>query len=102
MSAGENSAFVQSGVLADVSAGILLTGPVSICFNLTGRLVANTTSSVTAVTGGTSCTATADVAYNITSASEDRRLCVTVALGGQVCICDPDKNLSASVSDGCA
>lgn len=102
MSAGETSAFVQSGVLADVSAGIQLIGPASICFKSIGRLVTNAAPSVTAVTGGTSCDATSSIAYSITSPGADRRLRVTVALGGQIRMCDPDKTLSASVSDGCA
>jgi type IV fimbrial biogenesis protein FimT len=101
MSAGETSSFVQSGVLADVSADVQLTGPASICFNSIGRLVGSTASSLTAVTGGATCAATSDVAYNITLTGADRRLRVTVALGGQVRMCDPDKTLSASVPDGC-
>lgn len=101
MSVGETSSFVQSGVLADVSAGVQLTGPASICFNSIGRLVGSTASSLTAVTGGATCAATSDVAYNITLIGADRRLRVTVALGGQVRMCDPDKTLSASVPDGC-
>jgi type IV fimbrial biogenesis protein FimT len=102
MSAGETSAFVESGVLADVSAGVQLNGPASICFNSLGRLVANTTSTLTAVTGGPTCAVTADASYDITMAGADRRLRVTVGLGGQVRMCDPDKPLSASKPDGCA
>jgi type IV fimbrial biogenesis protein FimT len=105
MSSGESSFFVQSGVLAEVSEGLTLAGPAAICFNSIGRLVTNTAASLTAVTGGATCSAAADVAYNIAligaDPAADRKLRVTVALGGRVRMCDPDKVLSASVSDGC-
>ncbi|MEJ7686404.1 MAG: GspH/FimT family pseudopilin [Luteimonas sp.] len=101
MSAGETSAFVQSGVLADVSSDVQIVGPAAICFNSVGRLVANALPMLTDVTGGETCSATAAPAYDITLAGADRRLRVTVALGGQVRMCDLDKTLSASNPDGC-
>lgn len=94
------AAFVQSGVLGSSGAGVSITGPASICFSSLGRLITNATPGID---GGT-CTANAAVDYNLSlpDATDTRRLRVTVALGGQVRMCDRDKTLSASHPDGCA
>lgn len=101
MSAGETSAFVQSGVLANAGAGVLINGPAAICFNSVGRLVQNTLPQVTDVTGGATCSVAAPPVYDITLTGADRPLRVVVALGGQVRMCDPNKTLSPANPDGC-
>jgi type IV fimbrial biogenesis protein FimT len=92
------AAFVQSGVLT--STGVSITGPASICFSSLGRLIANATPGI----DGADCTANAAVDYDLSlpDTTDTRRLRVTVALGGQVRMCDRDKTLSASHPDGCA
>ena len=92
------AAFVQSGVLTNT--GVSITGPASICFSSLGRLIANATPGI----DGADCAANAAVDYNLSlpDATDTRRLRVTVALGGQVRMCDRDKTLSASDPDGCA
>ncbi len=101
MTAGETSAFVQSGVFGKVAAGVQITGPATICFNSVGRLVANAAPALTDVTGGATCSVTTTPTYNIAVTGADRPLQVVVALGGQVRMCDPAKTLSAANPDGC-
>ncbi len=102
----EFSAFVESGVLAAVGSNVTVTGPAAVCFNSVGRLVSNTSASVTTATGGAACTLPTigtppTWAYNVTVAGADRRLQVTLSLGGQVHMCDPNKVFSSSNPDGC-
>ena len=97
---GDPVVFVQGGVLADVAANVAITGPGAICFNSAGRQVANAATGVV----GAVCTVNAAsplVAYNVALANADRPLRVTVALGGQVRVCDPARVLSATAADGC-
>jgi type IV fimbrial biogenesis protein FimT len=102
MSAGEAGQFVEAGVLTDVASGVQITGPASICFNSVGRLVPNSTSTLTGITGGSTCAVDSPPVYDIRAEGATRRLRVVVALGGQVRMCDPDKTLSATHPDGCA
>ena len=100
LTSGETIAFVQGGVLGDVAANVSITGPGAICFNSSGRQVANAAPGVTSAV----CTVNAAspiVSYNVALASADRPLRVTVTLGGQVRVCDPARTLSATVADGC-
>ncbi|MDQ0025751.1 type IV fimbrial biogenesis protein FimT [Variovorax paradoxus] len=90
------SVFVQSGVISDVGSGVTITGPAAVCFNSMGRLIANTDTGVDSATCDTATAPTYEI--NITGA--DRRLKVLVALGGQVRMCDPARNL-ADYPDGC-
>ncbi len=107
---GDPSVFVEAGVLTDVGSDVRVDGPMAICFNAIGRLVANDDPGIT----GADCTlptpttppgtATPVHAYSITftdPAAGDRPLQVTVALGGQVRLCDPAKTLSDTQPDGC-
>lgn len=89
--------FVRGGALADVAAGVTIEGPAAVCFNPVGRRVA-ATAAATGVAGA-ACTATA-AQFDIKRADGARPLRVTVALGGQVRMCDPSRALSAS-PDGC-
>ena len=86
--------------LTDVGAGVTITGPAALCFNSLGRVVANSTSTLTGVTGGATCAATDNAAYEI-GIEGGLTLRVLVALGGQVRLCDPRKTLSNTHPDGC-
>ena len=88
--------FVESGVLTSVGSGVQITGPAAICFNSLGRLTAN---SATGVSGGNCASASAST-YAITLDGADRPLRVTVTVGGQVRMCDPNKSI-ATRPDGC-
>ncbi|MGJ7567095.1 pilus assembly FimT family protein [Variovorax sp. GB1R11] len=93
------AAFVEAGILLDVGSSVVISGPVSVCFSSIGRLVKNDTP------GPTSAACKAEAAqYDIAmsdSKTGDRALRVTVALGGQVRMCDPLRTLSATQPDGC-
>lgn len=103
MTDGSDAAtFIQSGVLgATSSSSVAVTGQAEICFNSTGRLVAN---AATGVAGGT-CTLPTTTppmfTYNVTLVGADHPLRVEVALGGQVHLCDPSQTLSSTNNYGC-
>jgi type IV fimbrial biogenesis protein FimT len=98
-----SSRFVQSGVLSNI---VQVTGPVAICFNSVGRLVANAAPSV----NGAACTvptvppragAPPAALYNINVQGAAHPLQVQVSLGGQVHMCDPSQTLSPTNPYGC-
>lgn len=102
MTSGETSAFVEAGILRDVGSNVVISGPAAICFNSLGRIVANASPGVTSA----ACSLPATAVYSYTvqmsdSVTGDRPLRVTVALGGQVRLCDPARTLSGSQPDGC-
>lgn len=101
--ADESSAFVSSGILTDVGAGVTITGPAVVCFNSVGRLVPNSTSAFSTLTGGATCSvdATDPPTYVVELDGADRPLRVLVTLGGQVRMCDPKKTMSNAHPDGC-
>jgi type IV fimbrial biogenesis protein FimT len=97
--------FVQGGAFADAAAGVTISGPAFICFNSEGRLAVGA-----AGLAGVACPAPANgstITYDVSRAASqlrvgsDRPLQVSVALGGQVRMCDPAKTLSAATPDGC-
>jgi type IV fimbrial biogenesis protein FimT len=88
----ENSEYVEGGSFADVARGASIEGVAAICFNSQGRLVANADPTV-------GCSATAAV-YNVTQTGAERRMRITVSVGGQMRMCDPDKSI-ADAPDGC-
>lgn len=94
---GEDLEFVQGGELGSAAAGVTVTGPASVCFGLSGRLV-----DPAAATGvnGEACTGT-NAAFNVTRTGADRNLRALVGLAGQVRLCDPAKTQSATQPDGC-
>jgi len=100
MASDESSVFVSAGILTDVGSGVTIEGPAAVCFNSVGRLTANTTTNLTNVTGGETCSADA-ATYDIKLPNADRPLRVLVTLGGQVRMCDPNKTMSDSNPDGC-
>ena len=111
--ANEQPAFIQSGVLSNVSANVNINsnGVAAVCFNSMGRLTANASANVTGITGGAVCAQpTAGlvpggppvVIFNISMlAGSDRPLQVNLGLGGQVHMCDPIVPLSDAHPEGC-
>jgi type IV fimbrial biogenesis protein FimT len=106
----ETALFVQGGSFANSQQGVTVSGAAATCFNSIGRLVANTTTGVTATctlpgpaaTGACSGIPAGLPTFTVTSTATTtpRALCVTVALGGQVRMCDPKRSLASS-PDGC-
>lgn len=98
----DTAQFVRGGALADVAAGVEITGSEgaeSICFNSMGSLTANASPGPT----GAVCAvdpAAPTVTYDIDMAGADRPLRVLVSLGGRVRMCDPAKALATN-PDGC-
>lgn len=91
--------FVQGGQFGDVAEGVTIAGPAALCFNAIGRRVANAAPGV----AGASCNlADALVVYDIARAGADRPLRVTVGLGGQVRMCDPNRSLAAGQPEACS
>ena len=100
-----NLQFVQGGAFGDVATGVTINGPAFICFNAEGRLAVGNTG-----LAGVACAPPADgstIDYDVSRAAaqlrpgSDRPLHVSVALGGQVRMCDPAETLSATNPDGC-
>ncbi len=94
--------FIQGGLLADFAGGVGITGPAAICFNSLGRRIAATE----AATGVDDAVCEVDpdaplATYDLQRAGSDRPLRVTVAIGGQVRMCDPARELSDDAPDGC-
>jgi type IV fimbrial biogenesis protein FimT len=110
---GEAAQFVQSGDLSSATSNLQVNsnGTAVVCFNSVGRLTNNASASVTAITGGgNTCTqptagltpGTAPVqVFGISIPGGDRPLQVTLGLGGQVHMCDPNVPISASHPEGC-
>lgn len=96
---GEPAEFIRGASLGDATAGVGVTGPVSICFSSLGSQVVNNNVLVPA---GADCSATAARNFDVSLAGSTRRLRVTLSLSGQVRMCDRDKVLSATHPDGCA
>jgi type IV fimbrial biogenesis protein FimT len=100
--------FIQSGVLSNASTNVIVNsnGVAAVCFNSVGRLVANASANVTAVTGGANCIQPSVGAppvqiFNISTAGADRPLQVNLGLGGQVHMCDPNVPISDAHPEGC-
>lgn len=107
--AGETPTFIQSGVLSNASANVTVNsnGVSTVCFNSVGRLVANASANVIAITGGDTCVQptpppTPPVQkYNVNTPGADRPLQVNLGLGGQVHMCDPNVAISDAHPEGC-
>jgi type IV fimbrial biogenesis protein FimT len=99
MLGGEASEALRCGQLAEVAAGVTIAGPQAVCFNSMGRQTANATPGVT----GANCNLGLGPisTYDIATTQGDRPLRVTVALGGQLRMCDPARSLAAASPDGC-
>jgi type IV fimbrial biogenesis protein FimT len=93
--------FVQGGSFGDVAGAVTITGPKSICFNSVGRRVANPAPGVTDA-ACTIASETALIAYDVAATGADRTLRVTVGLGGQVRMCDPNRSLADGQPEACS
>lgn len=100
MVVGDPVETVQCGALSDVAAGVLIEGPVALCFNSSGRQTTNASPGI----GGSTCTLDASglSEFDVSVAGGDRPLRVTVSLGGSVRMCDPARSRSAARPDGCS
>jgi type IV fimbrial biogenesis protein FimT len=107
MTTVETPQFVESGVLSNVSSQVTITtipAISAVCFNSVGRLVANSSANVVAITGGDDCvqpSAPPVLQFKISLAGADRPLQVNLGLGGQVHMCDPAVTISDSHPEGC-
>lgn len=95
----ESMQLLTGGNVADLGAGVTITGAAALCFSSNGRVVAGGASGLTA-----SCavpTGTPPLqSFTVTQTGADRPLRVTVGLSGQVRMCDPARNIANS-PDGC-
>jgi type IV fimbrial biogenesis protein FimT len=96
---GESAEYITGGSFAGVASAVTITSGVSaVCFNASGRLVAN--ASGTGVTSA-SCAA-AVTTFDVATTGADRPLRVVLQLGGQVRMCDPNRPAQSATSpDGC-
>ncbi len=96
--AADTATLLNSGVLGDMADGVTITGPSAICFNSLGRLSANSAPGP----AGASCSLPATTAsvFDIDMPNAKRHLRVMVSIGGQVRMCDRDKDI-AQYPDGC-
>jgi type IV fimbrial biogenesis protein FimT len=102
----ESAVLVGSGVILSNGSPVQIVGPpVALCFNSAGRLVQQ----VAPGPAGISCIAPTLVVNGVTqwqyqvslTPLADHPLTVEVALGGQIRLCDPSQNLSATNPYGC-
>ncbi len=102
---GETATLIEVGVIAELSSDIQIAGPANVCFSSIGRMVANsdpgTNFGECELPTTTPPVRPFNISYATPSAGIDRPLRVTLALGGQVRLCDPAKTLSSSAPDGC-
>lgn len=100
MVVGDPVETVQCGVLSDVAAGVVIGGPVALCFNGSGRQTANTNPGI----GGPACVLapSGTSQYDVTVHAGDRPLRVMVSLGGSVRMCDPARSRNSTSPDGCS
>lgn len=97
--------FVQGGAFGDVASGVTIEGPAIVCFNSEGRLAVGVTGLAGLVCPGPADGTTID--YQVSRAAgqvragSDRPLQISVALGGQVRMCDPARKQATATPDGC-
>lgn len=90
---------VSQGAFSNVASGLTVTGPALVCFNSLGRVVTNSTASVTGAFGAGCTVTTAN--YDITAPGANRTYEVQLSMGGQIRMCDKTRTLSATAPDGC-
>jgi type IV fimbrial biogenesis protein FimT len=87
--------YLAGGSLSDIANGVTITttpAVASICFDSLGRMV---------TIAAASCTAAVQ-SIDVAKSGSDRPMRITVAVGGQVRMCDPKRPArSASSQDGC-
>lgn len=103
---GETAEYITGGKLVDIASSVAIANDMAsnaICFNSVGRMVANPSS--TGVSGADCQVPTAPATganFNVTLPGADRPLRVTVQIGGQLRMCDPNRPTMSSTSpDGC-
>lgn len=96
--------FVEGGRFGSQVIGMTVTGGPALCFNPSGRLVANAAPGV----GAAACALPAGPGPTLFTLSrsgavvgKDRSFGVEVSLSGQIRMCDVDRTLSATTPDGC-
>ena len=97
--AGDTVNTLQCGQLMETGDGLVIHGPVALCFNGIGRMAANTDPGL----GVTACTVPAEgsAQFNISHPKGDRPLRVVVGINGNARTCDPSRSLAANQPDGC-
>jgi type IV fimbrial biogenesis protein FimT len=91
----EQPEHVQGGAFSDSAAGVAIKGPAAVCFSSGGRLITSQPGPK-----GADCVLTKDSPiFNVTLTGADHPLNVTVTIGGQVRMCDPNK--SGTAPDRC-
>ncbi len=101
-SALDNGGFFIRGETMATSLGVSISGDAMICFNSLGRPVSNTTTTSDGFVLACAAPASdsAPRTFEIRRSGADRRLDVTVSLGGKIRVCDHDKAIADS-PDGC-
>ena len=96
----ESKELLDTGVVSDVGEGVTLTGPSAVCFNTLGRVMANT--SPASISGATCAfpSSGATHSFDVERTGAKRRLRVLLSVGGQVRMCDRDRNVD-TYPDGC-
>jgi type IV fimbrial biogenesis protein FimT len=99
-------AFVRGGTIADLGAGVTITGPAVLCFSPQGRTV-DSTDALTPIAGNCANLPTEKTKflqiYTFTSRLSNHPLQIEVGMGGQVRLCDPAYLLgtASGANQGC-
>ncbi len=96
---GDQVALVQCGNFADTAGDVTVNGPAAVCLGTNGWPMAVADPGI----GGTACTLPGNViTYTVSKPGvADRSLQVSLAIGGQVRMCDATKIYSTANPDGC-
>lgn len=95
--ADEDLEFIQGGELGSVANDVTVTGPASLCFGLSGRLVDPTDATGVA---GEDC-GLGNATFEVRRDGADRNLNAIVSAAGQIRLCDPAQTLSDTTPEGC-
>lgn len=95
--ADEDLEFIQGGELGSVANDVTVTGPASLCFGLSGRLVDPTDATGVA---GENC-GLGNATFEVRRDGADRNLNAIVSAAGQIRLCDPAQTLSDTTPEGC-
>jgi type IV fimbrial biogenesis protein FimT len=95
--ADEDLEFVQGGELGSVANDVSVTGPATLCFGLSGRLVNPTDATGVA---GEDCQL-GNATFVVERSGADRNLHAIVSAAGQIRLCDPAQTLSDTAPEGC-
>lgn len=96
----ETAQLIGTGNFSGGADGVTVSGPAEVCFSSLGRV----TAAATSAGPGSTCAAPTGTpplqSFGVTLTGANRPLRVTVGLSGQVRMCDPARNVTAS-PDGC-